>query len=76
MKKLILLFWVLGFSLNLSFLQAQSTPRLLEALGGSTGLLGYNTYLVIGGEADAYAGECSTSETVLELMREQPDLLC
>ncbi len=43
----------------------------LEALGGSGGLLLYDTYLVIGEAADAYVKETYTAEEVEKIVQEQ-----
>lgn len=70
MKKLFFLV-LLAFAVQA---QAQSTTgknEALEALGGSGGLLLYDTYLVIGEAADAYSREAYTAAEVEEIVNEQ-----
>lgn len=68
MKKLLLLFFVV-FSLQA---HAQSgKTEALEALGGSGGLLLYNTYLVIGEAADAFSKETYNATEVGKIVNEQ-----
>lgn len=54
--------------------QAQSNSgktEALEALGGTGGLLLYNTYLVIGEAADAYSRDAYTPTEVERIVQEQ-----
>ncbi|MBL0017492.1 MAG: hypothetical protein IPP17_13925 [Bacteroidetes bacterium] len=55
-----------------SQLQAQTgKDEALEALGGSGGLLLYDTYLVIGEAADAFTKDTYTAEEVEKIVQEQ-----
>jgi hypothetical protein len=70
MKKLFLIL----FAAAALQVQAQSgKTEALEALGGSCGMLLYNTYLVIGEAADAYGGDVYDAATVEEIVQEQLD---
>lgn len=54
--------------------QAQTgKDEALTALGGSGGMLLYNTYLVIGATADGYGGEVYDAATADAIIQEQID---
>ncbi|MFN8397662.1 MAG: hypothetical protein U0176_23785 [Bacteroidia bacterium] len=72
MKKLLFLF-LIAFATQAQ-VHAQSTTgktEALEALGGSGGLLLYDTYLVIGEAADAYSRDAYTAAEVDKIVNEQ-----
>src|SRR5688572_29154698 len=68
MKKLLLLLFA---AITLQVHAQSGKTEALEALGGSCGMLLYNTYLVIGEAADAYGGDVYDAATVEEIVLEQ-----
>jgi hypothetical protein len=69
MKKLFF-FLLVALSLQVHA-QTSGKNEALEALGGSGGLLLYDTYLVIGEAADAYSRDAYTASEVEEIVKEQ-----
>ena len=71
MKKVLLLVVVALIALQG---QAQKgKDEALEAIGGSCSLLLYNTYIIVGMTADAYADEVYSGEKATQIVGEQLD---
>jgi hypothetical protein len=68
MKKL---FFLLMLALSLQVHAQSGKTEALEALGGTCGMLLYNTYLVIGATADGYGGEVYNADMAKEVVKEQ-----
>ena len=61
--------------INVYNVKAQNNTKVLEALGSSSAVLLYNTYICIGSIADNYAGEVYEEDYVVTLMNEQVDMI-
>lgn len=72
MKKILfLLLMVVSMQVQALAQSNSGKTEALEALGGTGGLLLYDTYLVIGEAADAYSLETYTGEEVIKIVNEQ-----
>ena len=69
MKKILVFFLLVVFASS-SYAQ-KGKNEALEAIGGSGGMLLYNTYLVIGMAADGFSKEVYTAEEAVKIVQEQ-----
>lgn len=67
----ILFVFILSVTFFVSSFAQEGKEEALIALGSTSGLLLYNTYICIGAIADGYVGEVYTATRVGELMDEQ-----
>ncbi|MNU56044.1 hypothetical protein D3C71_451310 [compost metagenome] len=60
---------------SFSISRAQCDADVREAFGGVSSITVYNTYITVGAIADAFVNDVYNSERVVELMKEQVNML-